>query len=124
MPFVSSAESPEFRLPGVVFSGLAAPSRGATENAVWRVTILPGSDGTEHQLTREETIVATAGRAIAMLGGVAYEMVPGSAIIIPPDVNFALSNPHTEPFEAVCVIPIGGQARMPEQAPFTPPWAT
>jgi hypothetical protein len=46
------------------------------------VTLLPGSDGAEHQLTREETIVGTAGRAVATLGGVAYDMVAGCAMII------------------------------------------
>ena len=39
MPFASTQDSPEFRISGVVFHGLAAPSRGATENAVWRVML-------------------------------------------------------------------------------------
>jgi quercetin dioxygenase-like cupin family protein len=123
MPFIDCTDSPEFRIPGITFSGLASPSRGATENAVWRVRLDPASVGMTHQLTREETIVATAGRATALLDGVAHELVVGSAVIVPPHVDFALSNPHAESFEAVAVIPIGGQACMPGAAPFTPPWA-
>jgi quercetin dioxygenase-like cupin family protein len=123
MPFIDSNESPEFRIPGVTFSGLASPSRGATENAVWRVRLDPESVGMTHQLTREETIVATEGRATAMLDGVAHRLSVGCAVIVPPHVDFALSNPYAEAFEAVAVIPVGGQARMPGGAPFTPPWA-
>lgn len=123
MPFVSTQDSPEFSLPGVVFHGLAAPSRGATENAVWRVRLDARTVGSIHQLTREETIVGTAGRATATLDGLHFDMVAGSAVIVPPDVDFALSNPYDEPFEAVAVIAIGGQARMPDGATFTPPWA-
>lgn len=123
MPFVSSTDSPEFRIPGVVFSGLASPSRGASENSVWRLRVEPGNVGTAHQLTREETIVATAGAAVATLAGEEYTLTVGSAIIVPPNVDFALSNPHAVPFEAVAVLPIGGQARLGEAPLFTPPWA-
>ena len=59
----------------------------------------------------------------ATLGGVHFNMVAGSAVIVPPDVDFALSNPYGEPFEAVAVIAIGGQARMSDGVTFTPPWA-
>lgn len=124
MPFISRSDSPEFRIPGVVFSGLASPSRGATENAVWRVRLEPGNVGTAHQLTREETIVATAGAAVATLDGVEYALGVGSALVIPPHVDFSLSNPHDDAFEAVAVLPIGGQARIGDAPPFTPPWAT
>jgi quercetin dioxygenase-like cupin family protein len=123
MPFIDGSESPEFRIPGVTFSGLASPSRGATENAVWRVRLDPESIGMTHQLTREETIVATRGRATALLDGVAYDLTVGSAVIVPPHMDFALSNPHAVAFEAVAVIPVGGQAYVPGAAPFTPPWA-
>ena len=123
MPFVSPDESPEFRLSGVVFSGLASPSRGAMENAVWRLRLDPGTIGTPHQLTREETIVATSGRALAILDGLAYDLVVGAAIIVPANVDFSLSNPHAEPFEAVAVLPIGGEARVGDAPSFTPPWA-
>jgi quercetin dioxygenase-like cupin family protein len=123
MPFIDRSDSPEFRIPGVTFSGLAAPSRGAVENAVWRVRLDAESVGMTHQLTREETIVATAGRATALLDGVAYDLTVGSAVIVPAHVDFALSNPHDTPFEAVAVLPIGGQAVMGSAMPFTPPWA-
>jgi quercetin dioxygenase-like cupin family protein len=123
MPFVSATDAPEFRIPGVMFSGLASPSRGATEVSVWRVTLDPRNVGGTHQLTREETIVATDGAAIATLNGVEYALVVGSAIIVPPHVDFSLSNPHDVPFEAIAVLPVGGQARIGNAAPFTPPWA-
>ncbi len=123
MPFVNTTDAAEFRIPGVVFSGLASPSRGATETTVWRVTLDPRNTGGTHQLTREEIIVATNGSAVATLNGVEYALVVGSAIIVPPNVDFSLSNPHDVSFEAIAVLPIGGQARIGGGTAFTPPWA-
>lgn len=123
MPFIAVEASPEFRLPGLCFAGLASPSRGAVDSAVWRVTIDPHTGGAVHQLTREETIVAIKGSALARLGDEAFALVVGSALIVPPGVDFALSNPHDAPFEAIAVLPVGGQARVAGGTPFTPPWA-
>ncbi len=84
----------------------------------------PGTPPTPHRLTREEILVATAGRARASIAGTEHELVSGGAVIVPAETDFALSNPHNEPFEAVAILPVGGQARIGEGAPFTPPWAT
>lgn len=123
MPFIASADAPQFDLPGVSFAGLAAPSRGATENAAWIVTLHAGAAGTPHRLTREETLIAIEGQARARIGGQVHTLTPGSAIVVPPDVEFELSNPSGQPFRAVAVLPVGGQAVMVDGAAFTPPWA-
>ena len=52
MPYIAAATAPVFRLDGVVFTGLAAPSRGARETSVWRVSLEPNSPGAEHSLDR------------------------------------------------------------------------
>jgi len=123
MPLITAAAAPVFELPGVRFTGLAAPSRGARETAVCLVSIAPGTVPTAHRLTREETFVAIEGAARATLAGVDYELAAGSALVVPPDTEFALANPHDAPFRAVVALPVGGQAVIGEAAPFTPPWA-
>ncbi len=123
MPFIPAAEARIFDIPGVRFAGLAAPSRGATENAVWIVTLQPGTPGMPHSLTREEIFVAIAGAARATVDGAPHELSEGSALVVPAGAEFSLSNPHAAPFRAVVVLPVGGQARIAGEAPFTPPWA-
>jgi uncharacterized protein YjlB len=110
MPFIAADTAPSFELHGAAFTGLASPSRGSTENAVWLVS-------------REETLVCIEGRALARLGSEAHELTPGSALVIPAGVEFSIRNPHPDPFKAVAVLPVGGQAEIAGQAPFTPPWA-
>lgn len=124
MPVISIADAPEFAIPGTVFTGLAAPSRGAADTAVWMVSIAPGTSGAQHRLTREEIFVATAGRAVATLAGEPHEIAAGDALIVPADTDFALSNASAEPFRAIVAFPVGGQAVLPGGEPFTPPWAT
>ena len=123
MTIIHSAAAPVFSLPGVRFFGLASPKRGARETCAWRVRLDPGTEPTVHRLTREEIFVAVSGSAHVHLHGVVHVVAAGDAAIIPPDTDFALGNPGAEPFEAVVVFPVGGQAMHPGQAPFTPPWA-
>jgi quercetin dioxygenase-like cupin family protein len=122
MPFIASADAPTFDLPGVQFTGLAAPSRGSIETAVWMVELAAGAPAVPHHLTREEIFVGLEGEAIARLGGDEHRVTPGSALVVPAGVTLELSNPHARPFRAVAVLPVGGQAALGQEL-FTPPWA-
>ena len=64
MALLARRDAPTFTLPGVHFTTLSAPSRGARENAVWEVMLEPGVAGSPHVLTREETFVALEGAAV------------------------------------------------------------
>jgi mannose-6-phosphate isomerase-like protein (cupin superfamily) len=119
---IAAAAAPMFTLPGIEFTGLAAPSRGASESSVWIVRIAPGTPGAPHRLTREEVIVAVEGRARATVAGVDHELEAGGAVIVPARTEFALANPYAEPFRAVAVLPVGGEAVMDGET-FIPPWA-
>ena len=124
MPLLSRADAPIFNLPGIRFTTLASPSRGARETAVWEVTVEPGVDGSPHQLTREEIFVALEGRAAVEVNGQRHELAAGSALVVEAGQTLALSNPGSEPFRAVAVFPVGGQAVIGDKPAFTPPWAT
>jgi quercetin dioxygenase-like cupin family protein len=123
MPFIDHAEAPRFDLHGASFTGLAAPSRGATENAVWLVTLPPRAEGVPHRLTREEIFVVLEGAAFATLDGQMHELTPGCALVVPAQAELTLTNPHDVPFRSVAVLPVGGQALVGDNPPFTPPWA-
>ena len=122
MPIISAADAVRFTLPGIEFTGLAAPSRGASESSVWFVRIAPGTAGTPHRLTREEVIVAIEGKARATLGEQSHDLEAGGAIVVPAGADFSLENPYDVPFRAIAVLPVGGQAIVGPET-FTPPWA-
>jgi quercetin dioxygenase-like cupin family protein len=123
MTFIAAADAPIFEIPGVTFTGLASPSRGSSENAVWRLSMAPGTAPHPHRLTREEIFVALSGCAEATVGLQRHQLSPGCALVVPAGEDFALSNPHDAPFEALAVLPVGAEAVIPGQAPFVPPWA-
>jgi quercetin dioxygenase-like cupin family protein len=110
-------------LGGARFTSLATPSRGSTETAVWQVEIAPGTPATPHSLTREEVFVVLAGAATVEIDGTASAATAGDAIVVPPGVAFGLANDGDEPLRLLCCLPVGGQARMGDEEPFTPPWA-
>jgi len=122
MPHIAAADARIFKLPGTTFTGLAAPSRGARENAVWRVALDPGTPPRPHKLTREEILVAIEGQAIASLNGEEMRVSAGDALIIPAFADFSLANPGDTTFEAVAVLPVGARAMM-EGEIFAPPWS-
>lgn len=123
MSLIRAADAPQFDLPGVRFTGLAAPSRGSRENAAWRFTVEVGTRGQPHRVTREEIFIALAGRAHVVVDGVMHELSAGDALVVPAHAELALGNPGPEPFHGVAVLPVGGQAVVADGEPFTPPWA-
>jgi quercetin dioxygenase-like cupin family protein len=123
MPFIDRADAPSFELHGACFTGLASPSRGSTENAVWMVTLPPGMPGVPHRLTREEVFVAVEGAARAQLDGQVHELRAGCALVVPAGAELSLANPYDAPFRTIAVLPVGGQAMVGDAPPFTPPWA-
>jgi quercetin dioxygenase-like cupin family protein len=123
MTIINSDAAPVFDIPGVRFTGLASPQRGSRENSVWRVHLEPGAAPVIHKMTREEIFVALAGSAQLHIDGTVHDLAAGGAAIVRPGVDFGLANPGDTPFEAVVVLPVGGQAKMPGEPPFTPPWA-
>jgi mannose-6-phosphate isomerase-like protein (cupin superfamily) len=121
MPVIRAENSPEFTLPGLSFTGLAAPSRGTRETCVWRIRVAPDTAGTPHSVDREEIFVALRGRALAVVAGERLEISPGDTLVIPPGVEFSLGSAG-EGFEATCVAPAGIRACLPRGEPFAPPW--
>lgn len=123
MALLARRDARTFTLPGVHFTTLSAPSRGARENAVWEVTLEPGAAGSPHMLTREETFVALEGSAVADIDGECCELTAGSALVVEAGRLFSLSNPGRAPFRALAVYPVGGQVLVEGRPQFTPPWA-
>ncbi len=123
MALIAATDATVVSVGTIQFTPLAAPSRGSRENSVWRIHMAPGSiaDGT-HQVTREEVFVALSGTAYVTLGDRSLTLSAGSALVVPPNTDFSLSNSSDDPFEAVVVLPVGGQAVVQGQT-FTPPWA-
>jgi len=122
MPVIRAEDAPRFSLPGLTVTGLAAPSRGARETSVWRLSIPPGTPGVEHAVDREEIFVVLGGTGFVALGNERFELCPGDTFVVPKGEPFSLGNPGSVPFEALAVAPVGVRAAMPDGEPFAPPW--
>lgn len=123
MPVLHAPARPTHELPGVKFTALSTPTRGAIDTSVWTVELAPGIPATPHQVTREEVFVVLSGTATVRLAGVESSASPGDAIVVPADTSFEISARGNEPLRALCCLPVGGQARLPDGQTFTPPWA-
>jgi mannose-6-phosphate isomerase-like protein (cupin superfamily) len=123
MAHITRERARVFEQPGLTVTGLASPTRGASENTVWRLSLAPGTEGAVHRVDREEIFVALTGTAQLRLGDELFELRAGEAFIVPKLSWFSLTNQGSRAFEAVAVLPVGGRAALLQGEPFTPPWA-
>jgi mannose-6-phosphate isomerase-like protein (cupin superfamily) len=123
MAVIPAPAAPTHRLGGASFTSLATPSRGSKDTSVWQVEIQPGTPATPHRLTREEVFVILGGSALVHIDGESATAGPGDVVVVPAAVDFEIVAGGAEPLRALCCLPVGGQARLADGEPFTPPWA-
>ena len=121
MPVVRAHESPTFELPGVRFSGYAAPSRGSHELCTWRLHVEPGHRAGVHTLDRDETFLVLSGRLRLTPDG--DELGEGDVAIIHAGEEIALVNPGDEEAVAYVAVAAGFTATTAEGDRLQPPWA-
>ncbi|WP_236565495.1 MULTISPECIES: cupin domain-containing protein [Nocardia] len=113
MPHLTADSAPRFENDHAIFIGLAAPSRGSTENSAWRLTLKPGIDAPAHALDREEIFIALSGTMTVTMGDETFTVTAGDALIVPAYQQFAMSTPSDEPFEAIVVLPVADRDSSP-----------
>jgi mannose-6-phosphate isomerase-like protein (cupin superfamily) len=67
--------------------------------------------------------VVLDGVANVVLDGRPSTARAGDAIVVPAEVQLALSNGGEMPLRLLCCLPVGGQGRIEDGEPFIPPWA-
>jgi mannose-6-phosphate isomerase-like protein (cupin superfamily) len=96
---------------------------GSSETSVWQVEVPPDAPEVPHQMTREEILVVLEGVARATVDDEVADVRPGGTIVVPAGSTFSLTAAGPQPVVAMACLPVGGQACMPGEEPFTPPWA-
>jgi quercetin dioxygenase-like cupin family protein len=121
MPVIHPEQAPTFDAGGATITGLAAPSRGATDTAAWRVRFSGGHSSPPHALDREEVFVVLSGAVTARYADHSETAHAGGALIVPAGVEFSIGA-DGGPAEAVCTLPVGGTALLAGDR-IVPPWA-
>jgi mannose-6-phosphate isomerase-like protein (cupin superfamily) len=121
MPVVSPSDAPTFDVGNAVVTGLASPSRGASDTAAWRIQFNADAPSPTHALDREEVFVILSGAVTACFTDREETAEAGGALIVPANEEFSLVARGTQA-EAVCMLPVGGKA-LADGGAFTPPWA-
>jgi mannose-6-phosphate isomerase-like protein (cupin superfamily) len=122
MTVIRAAEAPRFQLPGVEFTGLAAPSRGSAGLCTWRLTVDAGLVGKEsHTIDRDEVFMVLSG--IVQITPDGEKLGPGDAMVVPAGEPIQLSNLGDTPAELYVAITAGFTGTLPDGTTITPPWA-
>ncbi|CRK58788.1 hypothetical protein [Alloactinosynnema sp. L-07] len=122
MAVIKAADAPRFELPGIEFTGLAAPSRGSGGLCTWRISVAPGVDSAPHTLDEDEVFMVTAGALRVTPDG--EELSAGDAVVVLAGDPIAVRNAGSEPATAYIAIRAGFTPKMADgTAVDTPPWA-
>lgn len=125
MPIVMTraADAPRFHLPGLVFTGLASPSRGSVGLCTWRLTVEPGLTSPQaHTLDRDEIFMVI--RGAIHLSPDAEPVSAGDVAVVPAGTPIQVANAGDEEAVVVIAISAGFTATMADGNGIdTPPWA-
>jgi quercetin dioxygenase-like cupin family protein len=99
VPVARSSDHPTFAVTGstenVTVTGLASPSRGATEILLYRIDLGPSAALPPHHHDHEEVFHLLSGTLTSVQAGERIAVGPGDAVMIPPNVlHHAQAGPH------------------------------
>ncbi|MFF0270963.1 cupin domain-containing protein [Kribbella sp. NPDC004536] len=121
MQVIRADEAPRFQLPGVEFTGYAAPARGSAGLCTWRLTVDVGHGGdAPHTLDRDEVFMMLSGSV--QLGE--EKLSPGDAVVVPAGEPISLTNLGEEKAELIVAITAGFTGYMADGTAVQPPWAS
>jgi mannose-6-phosphate isomerase-like protein (cupin superfamily) len=121
MQVIRAAEAPTFQLPGVRFTGLAAPSRGSAGLCTWKVTVDPGVGGEPHTIDRDEVFMVLSGTVQITPDGDKLEA--GDAVVVAAGEPIRLTNLGAGAAELHVAITAGFTGTMADGTTIQPPWA-
>jgi mannose-6-phosphate isomerase-like protein (cupin superfamily) len=123
MSIIRRSEAPRFELPGLEFTGMAAPSRGSAGLCTWRLAVAAGLDSpVPHTVDQDEVFMVTAGAVKLTPDGETVRA--GDTAVVPAGSQIQLSNPGDTAAEVIVAVRAGFTAKGADGASIgTPPWA-
>jgi len=83
MPVESAADHPTFELGGNTITSLAAPARGATDAALFRIDLPAGGGLAPHHHDHLDVFVVAGGGGTVFIDGDALALATGDSVIVP-----------------------------------------
>lgn len=124
MPVIRATDTPKFTLDGFHFTGLTAPSRGASEISTWRLEVEPGAKSEAHWLDHEETFILLDGTISVSVAEEQIELHAGDALCVPARSLLQLASTGDKTAHLVVCLPVGARGTMADGREVdTPVWA-
>jgi len=123
MPVERSAEHPTHEMGGNAITSLAAPSRGASEAALYRVNVPAGGGLPPHHHDHLDVFTVTSGEATFFLGDETHELVVGDSAVVPAGVrHYLIAGPDGA--SIVVTMLAGTKLIRDDGSEVVPPWVS
>jgi mannose-6-phosphate isomerase-like protein (cupin superfamily) len=100
MPVIHASQAVVHQMHGASFTSYAAPARGSQELCAWRIEIPGRTEGTAHQVSREEVLYVLSGTMRVILNDQPGAAEVGDAVLVPAGSKFRIDNLTDEPATA------------------------
>ena len=121
MPVERAADHPTFELGGASVTSFAAPARGASEVALYRVDMPPGQGLPAHRHDHLDVFTVVAGGATLAMDDETYELNDGDSVVVPIGVRHALEAGADGASIVVTMLP-GNRMFRDDGSELVPPW--
>lgn len=122
MPVERAADHPTYEIGGNAVVSLAAPERGSAEAALFRIDLPAGGGLPPHRHDHFDVFTVTAGGGTMHLDGASTELVPGDAVVVPPDALHWLEAGVHGASIVVTMLPGTKLIREDDGSVVVPPW--
>jgi quercetin dioxygenase-like cupin family protein len=117
-------DHPTFELGGNTVTSLAAPSRGATDAALFRTELPPGGSLPAHHHDHLDVFVVQAGDLTVFIDDESFELSPGDSVVVPTGAVHHLEAGEQGATIVVTMLAGTTMFREDDGTAILPPWVS
>ncbi len=121
MPIERAADHPTFEMGGAHVTSFAAPARGSSEVALYRVDLGPKQGLPAHRHDHLDVFTVVAGETMFQLGDEWFELNVGDSVVVPIGVRHVLEAGASGASIVVTMLP-GNRMFRDDGSEVVPPW--
>jgi quercetin dioxygenase-like cupin family protein len=124
VPVERTADHPTFELGGNTITSLAAPSRGAHEAALFRISLPPGGGLPAHHHDHLDVFAVEAGGGTFHIDDASFELAAGDSVVVPVGAVHYLEAGDDGASIVVTMLAGTTLVRADDGSEIVPPWVS
>ena len=118
-----SEEIPVHELSGNRLRGLATPSRGSSDIAMWNHSVAPGAASPPHRHDHDQVIYVLSGEGRVVVGDDDFPVAAGDVIVAPAEIPHQVLAAPDQGLDTIVAMLTALRTFRPDGSEIDQPWA-